>query len=66
MVCKSSISYCNLHPLKGSCQSKPARADKCIGRCMYFGSIEELLASLGDKRWMFVHGSEIIINKEKN
>jgi hypothetical protein len=31
-----------------------------------FCSIEELLASLGDKRWMFVCGSEIIINKEKN
>jgi len=25
--------------------------DKRIGRCIYLGTIEELLASLGDKPW---------------
>lgn len=45
---------------------RPACVDKCIGRCIYFGEIGELLTRLGNRRWMFVHGSEIIINKEKN
>ena len=29
---------------------RPACVDKCIGRCIYFGSVGEILARLGDKR----------------
>ena len=29
---------------------RPACVDKCIGRCIHFGTVEEVLARLGDKR----------------
>jgi hypothetical protein len=29
--------------------------DKRIGRCMYFGKLEDLLASLGEKQFMAIH-----------
>ena len=29
---------------------KPACVDKCIGRCIYFGTIEELLAKMAEKK----------------
>jgi len=32
---------------------RPACIDKCIGRCIYFGEIGELLNHLGDKRSKF-------------
>jgi Fe-S-cluster-containing dehydrogenase component len=32
---------------------RPACVDKCIGRCIYFGEIEELLAQLVERRWKF-------------
>ena len=28
---------------------RPACVDKCIGRCMHFGTVEEVVARLGDK-----------------
>jgi Fe-S-cluster-containing dehydrogenase component len=37
---------------------RPACVDKCIGRCIYFGTIEELLAQLGNKRWKFGEESQ--------
>jgi len=32
---------------------RPACVDVCIGRCIYFGEIGELLDRLGTKRWKF-------------
>ena len=34
---------------------EPACVDKCIGRCMYFGRIEEILERLGDKKFETDH-----------
>ncbi len=30
-----------------------ACVDKCIGRCIYFGTMEGLVGLLGDERWRF-------------
>jgi len=30
---------------------RPACVDKCIGRCMYFDEIDEILTRLVDSRW---------------
>lgn len=32
---------------------KPACVEPCIGRCIYFGEISEILNKLGDQRWKF-------------
>ena len=45
---------------------RPACVDKCIGRCIHFGEMDELLIHWGDSRWKFVSGSEIIFDKEKS
>jgi Fe-S-cluster-containing dehydrogenase component len=44
---------------------RPACVDKCIGRCIHFGEIEELLSRMGDKHWKIAYDSEIIFNKEE-
>jgi Fe-S-cluster-containing dehydrogenase component len=42
---------------------KPACVDVCIGRCIYFGEIGELLSRFGDKRWKFGCDIEMILDK---
>ncbi len=37
----------------GSYQLKTTCVDKCVGRCIYFCTIEEFLTQLGEKRWEF-------------
>ncbi len=32
---------------------RPACVDVCIGRCIYFGKLPELLNRIGEKRWFF-------------
>ena len=34
-------------------EEKLACVDKCIGRCIYFGTMEGLVGLLGDERWRF-------------
>jgi len=44
---------------------KPACVDKCIGRCIHFGEISELLSRMRDKFRNDGYDSEAICNEEK-
>jgi len=50
---KGAAENCHLCYHRIDRGEKPAYVDKCIGRCMHFGEMEELLDHLGDKRSKF-------------
>lgn len=42
---------------------RPACVDKCIGRCIHFGEVTEILTPLAEKRWRFESEKEVILDK---
>jgi Fe-S-cluster-containing dehydrogenase component len=55
---KGVVEKCHLCYHRIDRGERPACVDKCIGRCIHFGTQEELLTRLGDERFKANHPQE--------
>ncbi len=60
---KGVAEKCHLCYHRNDRGERPACVDVCIGRCIYFGEIGELLNRFGHKRWKFGCDTEMILDK---